>query len=84
MTKQAALIWTAGALPLLLLYTVWTTGKRYMGLLAVLLWGLLALWWGLEGHGVTQNTGVIGASTEGRAWLPQFWFAVKKYWLFMV
>lgn len=83
MTKQAALIWTAGALPLLLLYTLWKTSKRYMGLLAVLLWGLLVFWWGLEGHGVTDNTGVIGASTQGRAWLPQWWFAVKKYWIFM-
>jgi hypothetical protein len=83
LTKQAALVWGI-ALPLLLGWEAYKTRRFFYGLLAIGVLGSIGLWWGLEGLGFTTNTGVIGASTEGRERvLAQLWVAVKRYWIFM-
>jgi hypothetical protein len=77
MTKQAALIWTCVALPILLMGHA--PRRLNTWLAVVFLLGIPLIWMFSAGYGFWDNQGVIEASTKGRGAVDQMAFAVNRY-----
>ena len=81
LTKQAGLLWAGVFLPVFLIQDAIRSQKISRVFPIILISSVLGAWWLGEGQGVTNNSGVIHASKEGRDVLAQLGVAIDRYWV---